>query len=234
MDIKAEEYLKHIPENCQIDPGMLAEIYADWFYRPSTFLEIGAFDGIEWSNTWCLAALGWKGVYVEPHPEYAQLCRDNHKDHDVQIVETAVGLGEGPVDLYVRDATSSIVWRDEIAKAFGLDKKEKISVPLTTADAIVDQYWPNNPLCYAKGPDVLVIDVEGAEIQVLQSFNLAHWRPRVVIVETCEGCDSACYRNEQDINPIVEFCDQYFLHGPVPYQKYHVGVENTIFIRIAP
>ena len=228
MNIKAEEYLKHIPEDCQINPEMLAEIYADWFYRPSTFLEIGAFDGVKWSNTWCLAALGWKGVYVEPQPEYAQLCRENHKDHDVQIVETAVGLGEGPVDLYMRDATSSIVWRDEIAKVFGLDKNEKISVPLTSADAIVEQYCPD------RGPDVLVIDVEGAEIQVLQSFDLQRWRPRVVIVETCEGCIAEHYKNEQGINPIVEFCDQYFLYGPVQYQKYHVDIENTIFIRTIP
>ena len=44
-----------------------------------TFVEIGAYDGESFSNTSFLADLGWNGLYVEPVPKFAALCRARHR-----------------------------------------------------------------------------------------------------------------------------------------------------------
>ena len=34
--------------------------------QPGTFLELGAYDGIEFSNTLALEERGWRGYLIEP------------------------------------------------------------------------------------------------------------------------------------------------------------------------
>jgi len=60
------------------------------------FVEVGAFDGYTFSNTWGLAQRGWRGIYVEPIPKYANQCRKNHANHrDVSVVEKIVSSTTG-------------------------------------------------------------------------------------------------------------------------------------------
>lgn len=41
------------------------------------FVEVGAHDGIKYSNTLLLEQKGWKGVCIEPHPEIFKLLKKN-------------------------------------------------------------------------------------------------------------------------------------------------------------
>jgi len=41
------------------------------------YIEIGAFDGIHFSNSYFFEKRGWKGVCVEAHPKYYSLCKNN-------------------------------------------------------------------------------------------------------------------------------------------------------------
>ena len=43
--------------------------------RSGFFVEIGAFDGYNLSNTFHFEQLGWTGILVEPDPQKAALCR---------------------------------------------------------------------------------------------------------------------------------------------------------------
>ena len=56
------------------------------------FLDIGAYDGVNLSNTRALALRGWSGVYVEPDPR--NLCKliENSKGLDITIVATAANI----------------------------------------------------------------------------------------------------------------------------------------------
>ena len=42
------------------------------------FVEVGAFDGVLYSNTWGLAARGWRGLLIEPVPEFAAVACHEH------------------------------------------------------------------------------------------------------------------------------------------------------------
>ena len=62
---------------------------------------MGAFDGESYSNTSCLADLGWRGLYIEPVPTFAAGCRERHKQNlGIRVIEVAVsdtdGIGESP------------------------------------------------------------------------------------------------------------------------------------------
>ena len=62
---------------------ILYEKYFKNYTRPGTFLEMGAIDGIRYSNTlYYELNHGWTGILIEPHPiEYMYLLknRSNNK-----------------------------------------------------------------------------------------------------------------------------------------------------------
>lgn len=81
---------------CQIDN--ISELYEVFLSTKldGTFVEVGAFDGYTFSNTWGLAQRGWRGIYVEPIPKYANQCRKNHSKHlGVSVVEKIVSSTTG-------------------------------------------------------------------------------------------------------------------------------------------
>lgn len=65
------------------------------FYKGSIgrFLDLGAHNGIELSNTRCLVDLGWQGVCVEPSPTvFSQLLRLYERSTTVKVVNCAVDV----------------------------------------------------------------------------------------------------------------------------------------------
>lgn len=173
-----------IPPTCQV--GNLDMLYEAFLGRPETgtFVEIGAYDGISFSNTSCLAALGWRGIYVEPVPEFARKCAERNARHPrITVLQLAVGADEGSVEMIVggplsttkqqlRDDYDSIRWADG---SFGDDVR--VTVPRTTLDRLLEEQG------IEPGFDLLVIDVEGSELEVFSGFTLERWRPRMLIVE---------------------------------------------------
>ena len=45
--------------------------------RNGFYVDIGAFDGIHFSNTYTFEQIGWRGICVEPNPEIFAICRAN-------------------------------------------------------------------------------------------------------------------------------------------------------------
>jgi hypothetical protein len=43
--------------------------------RAGFFVEVGAYDGVNLSNTYHFEQCGWTGVLVEPDPDMAERCR---------------------------------------------------------------------------------------------------------------------------------------------------------------
>lgn len=216
----ADEY--EIVKSCQIPADVLQKFLVDTFgYRNhGAFVEVGAYDGVDCSNTWGLAHAGWHGLYVEAHPEYAVKCEDNHTEHSVEVECCAVGNGNGECDLFLGGSVSSIV--ESHARAWGIRPDQCMRVPMKTLDRILQER--NWPLRY----DVLVVDVEGAEEAVLRGYSMHRWRPRMAIIETHEGYHSGVYEDSKGRNRTVEFCNGYF--RTFKYKKVWHDLVNTIFI----
>lgn len=148
------------------------------------FVEIGAFDGKRISNTWGLAVRGWSGLLVEPNPEFAAMARRNHRDRQhIKVIQKAVGDCDGQtIRLQLGGPMSSanpaafaeyhdVAWA---AESLTDDWIEVESLTLNTL--LLEESVPI-------GFDLLVVDVEGFEEQVFTGFDLAHWQPKMIVVE---------------------------------------------------
>jgi FkbM family methyltransferase len=171
-----------ISPSCQI-PNLATILEAVFPSLPSgTFVEVGAHDGVSYSNTWGLARAGWRGVYVEPVAELLGRCRAEHAGERCSFHALAVGAREGEIELELGDvfSTASPAMAEilrGVEWARGAMSGERRRVPVVTLDRLLEREG------IAPGFELLVIDVEGYEPQVLAGFDLRRWRPRLVIVE---------------------------------------------------
>lgn len=132
-------------------------------------MEVGAFNGIDYSNSWGLIKSGWPAILIEPMPENVIRCLAEHKNRPWVIVEpVACGEDEGVRQMFFEREGSRLAREGEPIT----------SVPMMTLNAILKKHdW--QPYF-----DMLVIDVEGAEQYVLKGFDLEFYRPKLCIVET--------------------------------------------------
>lgn len=174
--------------SCQI--SNLATLYERAFGQrtDATFVEVGAYDGESFSNTSCLADIGWSGVLIEPVPQFAELCRERHKHNPaVRVVESAVGRSAGSLQLRVAGQLTTanthvlaeyrhIAWSERLLSG----DEEVIEVSVLDLDSILEAE------AVRPGFEVLVVDVEGFEAEVFAGFSLDRWQPRMMIVELAD------------------------------------------------
>jgi len=207
-----------VSDSCQLQGIDL--IFERHFGRKAkgSFVEVGAHDGYSFSNTWGLAKIGWKGLYFEPMEDLAKQCAATHAQHDVKVIQKAVGDVNGPVKLWVNgNPTIDQETVDKSPWGEKYDPEKFIMVPcITLNESLADEGWKPEF-------DLLVIDVEGAELQVLEGFDVLYWYPQMIIVETHEGnSDSRKSFHAEAIN---------FFMNAYPYVKVHVDGLNTIWVR---
>lgn len=149
--------------------------------RTGRFLDVGAGDGITFSNTRPLFALGWKGVCVEPAPSQLRWLYENYDNSDeVQICPCAVGeLAKisGVPFWDARDfSTTSLAHRDIITA------RSQGKIKFRDRRVIVVSWW--ELLGIHPGPyDFVNIDVEGTNCELLASMPFNSVRPEMVCIE---------------------------------------------------
>jgi len=149
------------------------------------FIDVGAYDGITFSNTYFFEALGWTGILIEPMPDFFDACRTRRPYS--RVIHAALSDGAGKTETTLHVATG--------AKAAGLETLSFIGDnPLQLArieraagrvhSVTVPCRSLNEILADHKGSiDFVSIDVEGAELDVLRGFDVVRYRPRVLVVE---------------------------------------------------
>jgi FkbM family methyltransferase len=147
------------------------------------FVEVGAYDGESYSNTSCLADVGWSGLYVEPISEFADRCVQRHcKNSGIQVINCAASDEVGSIKVFLGDILTTVVDTQvtdykKIGWAVDMHKGEIRDVPAAPLDIILDR----NKVCPRF--DLLVIDVEGAEEKVMRGFTLDRWLPKAILIE---------------------------------------------------
>lgn len=151
------------------------------------FVDIGAFDGVHLSNSYSFELGGWKGVCVEPHPFYFDLCRKS-RPKSVCINKACGSSREDGALLHVDNtglfsSLKNIGTDENITGHFGLLKDlnlevNSIQVDVVTLNSVLESNHYNSSL------DFVSIDVEGAEAEVLHGFDINKHKPRVLVVET--------------------------------------------------
>ncbi len=206
-------------ESCQIRD--LSALYEKYFGKKikGSFVEVGAHDGISWSNTWGLAEVGWKGIYYEPIPELYGKCVRNHAGHAVKVINTCVGDHVGITKLWL--GVNPTIDEETMARSpwdTQYDPDDFAMMPCTTLNAsLTENDWPREF-------DLLCIDVEGAEMQVLDGIDFKRFEPNMLIIETHEGNEDR--RKTFHASMITDYMSH------MPYRKIQSDGLNTIYWRL--
>lgn len=190
--------------------------------RKGVFLDIGANDGVTFSNARALNELGWKGVLVEPSPSAYKKLGENYwppVGGAVYLIPAAITTADGPIDLY--DSGTHL-------------KKGDVALLSTTVPKEMDR-WKKSGEQFTKTSvrgitfetlmketghthfDMISIDVEGADLDVLRQIDL-----------TAVGCQLLCIECNQrkdDERAVDEYCRK---HGMKLLAR---SYENLIYAR---
>ena len=151
-----------------------------------TFLEFGATDGFEMSNTHMLEnELSWKGALSEPSPQWHKSLKENRKNS--KIITKCIWKNSGEkLDFFMSETGMYSTLNDfidyDIKTMSGNNNLRKKDGKLITVDTIslndvVKEYFNN--IC----PSYISIDTEGSEYEILKTFNLNDYRPKLFTIE---------------------------------------------------
>ncbi len=142
------------------------------------FVEVGAANGIEFSNTyWLEHAKGWRGILIEPDPRHLIMDRRNSIIERLAVGDRAV-MSLGLTD----DPNLSGELRTAESKNPEFRALKRIDVPCLKLDYFLNKHAVDSL-------DLISIDTEGTEFDVWGTINLEKWRPRIAIIELSTwGC----------------------------------------------
>lgn len=149
-------------------------------------IEVGAFDGIHFSNSFSFDQLGWKTMCIEPNPEIYPYLTKN-RPRAININKAIVGDDQiKEIDFFCEElgVLSGCDFDEaDIKKRYekrGITYKapEKIKVKASTLNSILLELNLKNISI-----DLLSIDVEGFELEVLKGLNLDNYKVKLFIIE---------------------------------------------------
>jgi FkbM family methyltransferase len=160
-------------------PRMTA-IFKDAIWKsktPGFYVEIGAFDGKKKNSTIILEQAGWNGVCIEPTPEsFAQLKRNRQ----CRCENVAVWKETGTIEFATFH--NDPAWNG-IKES--LDKEHRAALKNSSTIIVKTKTW--NDLKFPNHIDYLQLDVEGAELEVL---NCIDWNNQTIRYVCLEDNDS--------------------------------------------
>jgi FkbM family methyltransferase len=142
--------------------------------RSGYFVDIGANDPKDGSQTWRFEKLGWDGVLVEPQRDLAERLRRERRAKVYAVACSSPKNSGQSATLNLAGIHSSLNPDFFVA---GMQRMGTATVPLRTLDEILIDAKAPAPL------DFVSIDVENHEIEVLGGFDLHRWRPRLILIE---------------------------------------------------
>ena len=160
-------------------------------FRDGFFIEAGANDGFNQSNTYHLEnSKGWRGLLVEGIPDLAAVCRKvrarSRVCHAALVADQTVtpsvtmrfanlmSLVEGSMD----DPQKA---EEHIRQGVAIQELPgtyEVKVPARTLTSLCEEFIPGQPI------DFLSLDVEGFEVEVLKGLDLEKVAPKFILVET--------------------------------------------------
>lgn len=138
------------------------------------FVEVGANDPALLSQTFHLEQLGWNGVLIEPQPDLAQRLREQRKARVFAVACSSPKNAGTTMALHLAGIHSSL---DPALQTSTVRAEGAVAVPVRTLDDILAEAGAPPPI------DFMSIDIEGHEIDALDGFDFAYWRPRLLLIE---------------------------------------------------
>ena len=177
-----------------------------------SYLEIGTNNPIDINNTYLFYLAGSSGVCVEPNPTLIpKIQKYRPRDYCLNI---GIAAEEGELDFYIFDesdsekglSTFSKKEAEHVHNTTSIKIKEVKKIPVTTVKNIIDKYFQG------KAPSLISIDVEGLDLEILQSIDFSVVRPIAVCVETVNFTQNHKKIKNTDIIKFME-SQNYFVYA---------------------
>ena len=179
--------------------------------KQGTFLDLGAYDGKELSNTRALIELGWAGCCVEPHPTICEELENNCLGFDkVFCFEIAIGKENGIFQLNANPTYYSTLIDSE------MDRLKNTDFEFKPIDVEVLDFKTFQAVSPYDNYDFISIDCEGIDYDVLTQIDLDKVKCSMVCVET----------NGKETDKYIDYISTF-----AGFKVVHVNAENLIMSR---
>ena len=162
------------------------------------YVDVGAHHPKRFSNTYFFYRRGWRGINIDAMPGSMRSFNRLRK-RDINI-EGAVARKEGVLTYYrfsepALNSFSKPLSDCRLSETSSHKLVGKQPIPVRRLDRLLDEHLPEN-----QAIDFMSVDVEGLDLEVLESNDWAKYRPRIVLVEVL----GATLENLAE-NPIARF-----------------------------
>ncbi len=178
------------------------------------FIQVGANDG-SMADPFSLITKRWSGLMIEPQPEvFGRLVAARSAGGRMEFANVAISSDEGKLTLYgiglpgnrqvtgIASLDKEVILK-HIANGYveGIARTLRIALPADPQELITEtqvRMCPLSKLIEERNisrVDALFVDVEGHELQVLESFPWMQLRPSLVVYEQIHlthGAATAC------------------------------------------
>lgn len=144
------------------------------------YVDIGAHHPYRYSNTYSFYKRGWHGINVDAMPGSMSVFNKQRR-RDINL-EKGIGIRKEILKFYIFNEPALNTFDEKLAKTRCNDVwhiKTIADVPIAPLSDILKNHLPRN-----QNIDFLTVDVEGFDLEVLQSNDWNNYRPLVVLVET--------------------------------------------------
>ena len=154
------------------------------------YVDVGAHHPKRFSNTYYFYRRGWNGINIDAMPGSMELFqKERGRDINLQV---GVGQSSGDLAFYTFEDGALNTFDADIARCREMDGagvSRKVLVPVQTLAEILDAHLPAG-----KTVDFLSVDVEGLDLEVLESNDWQKYRPHIIVVEVF-GCTAEAAMN---------------------------------------
>jgi FkbM family methyltransferase len=180
------------------------------------YVDVGAHHPMRFSNTYFFYRKGWSGINIDAMPGSMKEF-EKYRRRDINL-ELGVDQHEGTFDYYIFNEPALNTFSVKVAQKHKSKKnnyyvKKIIKIKVKPLREILDYHLKNQKI------DFLNVDVEGFDLNVLQSNDWSKYRPRFALVELLQSS-----LHSIDKHKVVQFMRR---HG---YQVYAKQM-NTVFFK---
>ena len=183
------KFIDYFQNKQKIYSQLYQDVFASFVIKDNfdkTFLEFGATNGLDLSNTFLLENfLDWNGVLSEPSPQWHGSLRKNRKDSIIitECIWTETGKeleffesqsGElSTLRNYLDSDIKSMPGNTKLRN----EKGRMINVKTISLNDVLKNYFKDN--C----PSYISVDTEGSEFDILKFLNFEKYRPKLFTIE---------------------------------------------------
>jgi FkbM family methyltransferase len=195
--------------------SLLFKLHGGMHVKTGFYVDVGAHHPYRFSNTCLFYRQGWRGINIDAMPG-SMLAFAKQRPRDINL-ESGVGRKAETLKFFVFNEPALNTFDESLARARCNDVwriEAIVDVPVLPLAEILNKHVPEGQRI-----DFFSVDVEGFDLEVLQSNDWQKYRPRVVLVETF-GLSLADLASD----PLTEF-----LHS-LRYIEYSKSVNTTFFV----